>query len=251
MPKSLDTSGGLRWHLRALWRRGQWRDTTRQIADWLATTQPASRHLLLIGGSAGWMMSSLWLQRFSRIDLIDLDPYAHRLFRWNHGRALRESGTEFHYADFDALGSLDSLLKRHPKASIFFDNVLGQHLFRIRQIERAEADLARIAKQLKGRDWGSVHDLFSGPTNPLKLTVSPVTQFDALREPNGLVADGLSGTPLHHRLLAQVGGEPDWVDHLTSEVFPVGTRSRLIAWPFLPDYAHWLQAGWVNESKRG
>jgi hypothetical protein len=251
LPKSRDTTGGLRWHVRALWRRRQWRDTTRQIADWLDTTQPASRHLLLIGGSAGWMMSSRWLQRFSRIDLIDLDPYAHRLFRWNHGRALRESGTALHYAAFDALDNLDALLKQHPSATIFFDNVLGQHLFRIRQIERAEADLARIAKQLKGRDWGSVHDLFSGPTDPLKLPASTVTQFEAVREPNGWVADGLSGTPLHHRLLAQVGGVPDWVDHLTSELFPVGTQSRLIAWPFVPDYAHWLQAGWVNASKRG
>ena len=246
MPKPRDTSGGLRWHLRALWRRRQWRDTTRQIAEWLDTTQPASRHLLLIGGSAGWMMSSRWLQRFSRIDLIDLDPYAHRLFRWNHGRALRESGTALHYAAFDALDNLDTLLKQHPSATLFFDNVLGQHLFRIRQIERAEADLARIAKQLMGRDWGSVHDLFSGPTDPLKLPASPVTQFEAVREPNGWVADGLSGTPLHHRLLAQVGGVPDWVDHLTSEVFPIGAHSRLIAWPFLPDYAHWLQVGWMT-----
>ena len=29
---------------------GWTRDTTRQIAEWLDTTQPASRHLLLIGG---------------------------------------------------------------------------------------------------------------------------------------------------------------------------------------------------------
>ena len=246
MPKPRDSTGGLRWHLRALWRRRQWRDTTRQIAEWLDTTQPASRHLLLIGGSAGWMMSGRWLQRFSRIDLIDLDPYAHRLFRWNHGRALRESGTELHYAAQDALADLDLLLKQHPNATLFFDNVLGQHLFRIRQIDRAEADLARIAKKLKGRDWGSVHDLFSGPTDPMKRPSSPITQFEAVREANGWVADGLSGTPLHLKLLAQVGGVPDWVDHLTSELLPVGSHSQLIALPFLPDYAHWLQAAWIK-----
>jgi len=191
-------------------------------------------------------MSSRWLQRFSRIDLIDLDPYAHRLFRWNHGRALRESSTELHYAAQDALADLDLLLKQHPNATIFFDNVLGQHLFRIWQIDRAEADLARIAKKLKGRDWGSVHDLFSGPTDPLNRPSSPITQFEAVRDTNGWVADGLSGTPLHLKLLAQVGGVPDWVDHLTSELFPVGSQAQLIAWPFLPDYAHWLQAAWIK-----
>ena len=246
MPSSRDTTGGLRWHLRALWRRRQWRDTTRQIAEWLDTTQPTSKHLLLIGGSAGWMMSGRWLQRFSRIDLIDLDPYAHRLFRWNHGHALRVSGTELHFTALDALADLNGLLAQYPSATLFFDNVLGQHLYRVRHIERTEADLARVAKQLEGRDWGSVHDLFSGPTDPLKRPSAPITQFEAVHKANGLVVDGLRGTPLHLKLLAQVGGVPEWVDHLTSELFPVGTPSRLIAWPFLPDYAHWLQAGWVS-----
>jgi hypothetical protein len=84
----------------------------------------------------------------------------------------------------------------------------------------------------------------------LKLPASPVTQFDAVRDADGLVAEGLRDTPLHLRLLAQVGGQPEWVDHLTSELFPIGTPSRLIAWPFVPDYAHWLQAGWVAGARR-
>lgn len=241
-----DTTGGLRWHWRAFWRRRRWRETTRLIADWLATTQPASRHLLLIGGSAGWMMSGRWLQRFSRIDLIDVDPHAPRLFRFNHGRALRESGTELNFVQADALDALQPLLDAHPHASLFFDNVLGQHLYRVRSIERAEADLARIRDQLAGRDWGSVHDLYSGPADPLAVPASPATSFNASRDADGLVVDGLRGTPLHKRLLSQVGGHPDWMDHLTSELFPLGATSRLIAWPFLPTYAHWLQAGWVS-----
>ena len=241
-----DTTGGLRWHWRAFWRRNRWSETTTQIADWLATTQPASKQLLLIGGSAGWMMSGRWLQRFSRIDLIDVDPHAPRLFRFNHGRALRESGTVLNFVQTDGLSGLDALLDAHPDATLFFDNVLGQHLYRVRSIERAEADLARVAQRLSGRDWGSVHDLFSGPCDPLAVPPSPVRSFDALRDEQGLLVDGLRGTPLHKRLLAQVGGKPDWMDHLTSELFPVGSTSRLIAWPFLPTYAHWLQAGWVS-----
>jgi hypothetical protein len=57
--------------------------------------------------------------------------------------------------------------------------------------------------------------------------------------------NGLRDTPMHRLLLSQVGGHDEWMDHLTSGVFPTGTPSQLIAWPFLPDYAHWLQAGWV------
>lgn len=241
-----DTTGGLRWHWRAFWRQRRWRETTRLIAEWLETTQPVSKHLLLIGGSAGWMMSGRWLQRFSRIDLIDVDPLAPRLFSFNHGRALRESGTELRSVQADGLAGLDALLEAHPQATVFFDNVLGQHLFRVRSIERAEADLARIVQCLAGRDWGSVHDLYSGPADPVLAPAMPVTGFDALRESDGLLVNGLRGTTMHKHLLAQVGGKPDWMDHLTSELFPVGARSRLIAWAFLPTYAHWLQAGWVS-----
>ncbi len=241
-----DTTGGLRWHWRAFLQRRRWATTSAQIADWLDSTQPASTQLLLIGGSAGWMMSSRWLQRFSEIILVDIDPWAPRLFRLNHGRALRASGTTLRFIEADGLQQLEALLAQFPRASLFFDNVLGQHLYRVREIERAEAELDRIALRLEGRDWGSVHDLFSGPVDALKLPVQPVLGFDAQRDAKGLVVDGLRDTPLHKRLLAQVGGVNEWMDHVTSGVFPTGVPSRLIAWPFLPHYAHWLQAGWVT-----
>lgn len=215
------------------------------IADWLDGTQPASSELLLIGGSAGWMMSSRWLQRFARVVLVDIDPYAPRLFRFNHGRAMNASGTVLQFERLDAMAALEPLLNRYPAASVFFDNVLGQHLYRVRDLEQAERELDQIATRLAGRDWGSVHDLFSGPVDPLRVPASPQMQFDALRDAAGLTAAGLRDTPLHLKLLAQVGGSGDWMDHLTSGVFPVDTPSRLIAWPFLPGYAHWLQAGWV------
>ncbi len=241
-----DTTGGLRWHLRAFLQRRRWAATTQLIADWLDSTQPVSRQLLLIGGSAGWMMSSRWLQRFDAVVLVDIDRHAPRLFRFNHGRALRASGTAFTHLNTDGLQDLEALLAQYPRASLFFDNVLGQHLYRVRDIERAEAELDRIASRLQGRDWGSVHDLYSGPVDALRVPLAPVLAFDAVRDDRGLTADGLRDTPLHRKLLAQVGGKDDWMDHVTSGVFPVGTASQLIAWPFLPHYAHWLQAGWVR-----
>ena len=241
-----DTTGGLRWHLRAYWQRRRWQVTTQLIAAWLDEQSPPQQELLLIGGSAGWMMSASWLQRFRRIVLIDIDPYAPRLFRWNHGRALKRSGTVLETLAIDAMHDLDSLLNAYPDAAVFFDNVLGQHLYRVRELERAEQDLNQIAGRLKGRDWGSVHDLFSGPVEQGSLPPQPVMRFDATNTDRGLQAEGLTGTPLHKRLLAQVGGKGEWMDHLSSGVFPVGASTQLIAWPFLPHYAHWLQAGWVR-----
>lgn len=241
-----DTTGGLRWHLRAFVRRRRWRVTSDLIAHWLEGIHPRHSELLLIGGSAGWMMSGRWLQRFERVVLVDIDPHAGWLFHFNHGRALRQSGTRLETLQIDAMHDLEALLADHPHASVFFDNVLGQHLYRVRELERAERDLDGIAARLSGRDWGSVHDLFSGPAEPGRQPAEPVASFSAMNSPQGMTVDGLSGTPLHKRLLAQVGGSGEWMDHLTSNVFPAGTATRLIAWPFLPHYAHWLQAGWIH-----
>jgi len=190
-------------------------------------------------------MPGRWLQRFRRVVLVDVDPHAARLFRFNHGRLLRQSGTELLALQVDAMQELDALLADHPQASLFFDNVLGQHLYRVRELERAERELESMAERLSGRDWGSMHDLFSGPVEPGRQPAAPVMSFSAVNTLQGPLVDGLSGTPLHKRLLAQVGGRGEWMDHLTSNVFPVGTQTRLIAWPFLPHYAHWLQAGWI------
>lgn len=246
MPVGPDSTGGLRWHWRAFWHRRRWRGASDRLANWLDSTRPASSQLLLIGGSAGWMMPTRWLQRFSRIDVVDVDAHAPRLFRWNHGAALRASGTELRFMQADGIAGLDALLSQHPSATVFFDNVLGQHLYRVRDMARAESELSQIAAGLAGRDWGSVHDLFSGPVDPRLALPAPVLQFNAQRDAQGLTVDGLRDTPLHRHLLGQLGGHGEWMDHLTSNVFPVGARSRLIAWPFLPAYAHWLQAGWVT-----
>jgi hypothetical protein len=241
-----DTTGGWLWHMRAFFRRRQWRPTTELIAGWLDGVQPSHRELLLIGGSAGWMMSSRWLQQFERIVLIDIDRYAPALFRWNHGRALRQSSTRLEFLQRDGLRDLEALLSAYPNASIFFDNVLGQHVYRVPDFDQAERELNQMAQRLAGRDWGSLHDLFSGPANPKALPAKPVISFAANQSALGTSVDGVTGTPLHRRLLAQVGGFGEWMDHVTSGVFPLGSGVRLIAWPFVPTYVHWLQAGWVN-----
>ncbi len=243
-----DTTGGWLWHARAFFRRRQWRATTELIADWLDHVQPAHKELLLIGGSAGWMMSTRWLQRFERIVLIDIDPYAPTLFKWNHGRALKQSSTRLEFVQCDALRELEALLSAYPHASIFFDNLLGQHVYRVPDFDRAEKDLNQIAHRLSGRDWGSVHDLFSGPANPKALPAKSVMSFAATQSALCTSVDGVTGTPLHIRLLAEVGGIDEWMDHVTSGVFPLGSEVQLIAWPFVPKYVHWLQAGWVRAS---
>lgn len=239
------TTGGLRWHGRAFMQRKRWQATSENLADWLDQTRPVSSHLLLIGASAGWMMSGRWLQGFKKITVIDLDPLAPLLFRMNHGHTLARSGTHLDFQRLDAIAGLAELLRVYPDASVFFDNVLGQHRYRVEEPDQAETELNGMADRLQGRDWGSVHDLFSGPVTPSLHGSAPVVIHADIQDA-GLVAGGLREEALQQSLLSKVGANGPWIDHLTSGVFPVNTRTRLISWDFLPGYKHWLQAGWVG-----
>ncbi len=109
------------------------------------------------------MMSSAWLQQFKSIKIVDIDPLASLFFRLLHGQALKSSETRWSFERRDALQELPTLLKEQPKALVFFDNVLGQQCFRLKDEELVERLLRQIKVTLKGRSWGSVHDVYSGP----------------------------------------------------------------------------------------
>jgi len=108
-------------------------------------------------------MSSRWLQAFNEIDAYDIDPLAPLLFRLNHGKALQQKGVNLRFHNLDAIDQLDRVLAKHPNALIWFDNVLGQHRIRLKDSDLASTHLKILQRRLKGRFWGSVHDLYSGP----------------------------------------------------------------------------------------
>jgi hypothetical protein len=233
-------TGGLQWHAHAHWSRKRWQPTVQLIEQFLTHTQPKSEHLLLIGGSAGWMMPPSWLARFKRIDAYDIDPLAAWLFEARHGQSLKSQGTEVQYHRQDALAGLSEILQTHPLACIWFDNVLGQHRFRVRDEARVERELAELKLTLHARHWGSLHDVWSGPT-------------DGRRLPAGLnvwshhiTAAKAQEAAFSQKLLASVGAKEVWHDHLTSHIFPSHTPTTWMPWAFKPNYWHWLQAGWVS-----
>ena len=235
-------TGGLNWHAHAWQSRARWQPTTEAIAQFLQSTQPSSMHLLLLGGSAGWMMPSAWLQRFARIDAYDIDPFAPWLFRQLHGRALDQSGTVVHHHRRDALIELDTILSEHPKACIWFDNMLGQHRYRVRDEVRTERELQALQHRLSGRHWGSVHDVYSGSS---RLSLD-ATRFQTLQHKQ-VRAEQVDDAYLQ-ALLQKSQAQGVWNDHCTTVVFPPGTSTWLMPWEFRPGYWHWLQAGWVTPS---
>ena len=243
----MNLTGGVAWHWLAWRSQARWASTSQAIEHWLlnqaqvfkASGVAGQPSLLLIGASAGWMMSAQWLQQFARVDTFDIDPLAAPLFKWRHGAALKAQGVELHCHTHNALQDLPALLNAHPKACVFFDNVLGQLRFQksASAWQQVEADIQKIQKQLKGREWGSVHDRMSGPT------LEKIVETDALPVRNSQQND--------QQWLTQLNAESPWLDHLTHDVFPLETSGQEIniqnfAWNFSPRYRHWLQAGWVR-----
>lgn len=229
----------LNWHLQAFQSRERWQPTVAHIADFLMHCQPRYKHLLLMGSSAGWMLPTAWLTQFDQIDAYDLDPLARSLFNWRHGPALNESNTQIIHHRQDAMRHLPEILAQHPQASIWFDNMLGQHLYRIHDQVQVAQDLCALKTTLKGRDWGSVHDLLSGPTQQ-HAHMQDVRENVCPRDIDATYSQGLAQS---------LQAQGIWCDHLTSSVFADHAPTTLIPWEFKPHYWHWLQAGWQSPNQ--
>ena len=271
-------TGGLSWHWSAYRSRHAWAPSKRAIEAFLLAHPPSTKDLLLIGGSAGWMMSSKWLCQFKTITIIDIDPLARFFFQYVHGADLKHSQTSWRFERRDALQELPQLLKEHPQALVFFDNILGQQCIRLKDEVLVERLLSHIKKTLEGRDWGSIHDLYSGRidleasfakgTLPTPQNLSTFTcQLGEMAQetPTGMAngaTNDVDAMPQHmilngikrsfeegsQMLLQAVNASGEWKDHLSVEVFAPDTPSLMIPWFFKPNYCHWLQAGFVPSS---
>lgn len=235
----MNLTGGLHWHGRAWRAQARWAQTRNEIETWLLAQPVPTDHLLLIGASAGWMMSTPWLQRFQTVQTWDIDPWAAPLFRWRHGRTLQARGVRLECHTGDALRQLPELLREQPQWTVFFDNVLGQIRFQNASIEHTEQRLSEIKQTLRGRHWGSLHDRMSGP-------VIPAGPGDRLPGSGHTTQGATHDAASTQHWLGLMGAQSPWLDHLTGSIFPEGTRLTNLAWPMQPAYWHWLQAGWVS-----
>jgi hypothetical protein len=200
------------------------------------------------------MMPSPWLQGFDRVSTVDIDRWAAPLFRMRHGSALKSSGTQLRCHTGDALGDLQTLLAAHPDAAVLFDNVLGQLRFMHDSVDEAVSCLDMIKQRLVGREWGSLHDAYSGAVRRGGRARKKLVTFQSLQAVAAVpTLAGDAGVPIEHGLAPfanQLEAEGEWLDHLTSQVFPAGTTVHHIAWHYSRHYCHWLQAGWVSSKPR-
>ena len=226
-------TGGLWWHARAFRSQRAWQSTTQAIEDWLLKHSPQAKRLVIVGASAGWMLSQTWLRSFKEVHTWDVDPWARPLFHWRHGKALRQSNVQWVHHECDAWMSDRAWQDAGPDTLYWFDNVLGQ-LPLIMLKEEAQQRIHAIHVALKKTHWGSIHDRFSGPITGDR-SVPPAWTSQSGVEASNHLAQGW---------LLNWGAQGDWSDHLTSAVFKSGTPVLNVAWAFKPQMGHWLEMGW-------
>lgn len=204
-----------------------------QIEDWLLQAPAGHDQVIILGASAGWMMSPSFLMRFKEVTCVDFDWLGRWLFRWRFRALFRGKARTLHYALGDAHLLLPRLLRAKPQALILFDNFLGLDSLYTRDLGVTQTRLSAIKTLLMGRTWGSIHDRFSGPA-PTPARIPPV------------VHPHCTGEPLDEQSLIQsIQGSGEWLDHSTGLVLPQGQAARLVAWPIRAGRWHWLEAAWV------
>jgi hypothetical protein len=227
-------TGGWWWHARAWRRQGLWQPTTQHLHRWWLQTAPQAPRLVLIGASAGWMMSDVWLTRHKEIETWDIDPWSGRLFKWRHGAAMRAAGVRWTHHSGDAWSHTDEWVRDSAESVFWFDNILGQLRFAL-GLDQARTRIESVQRLMQGTRWGSVHDRYSGALSPPHAPPpAPWTSNSGVDLEDRSAQNWLHGW----------GARAPWLDHLTERVFKPGTPVLNLAWPIQPNFGHWLELGW-------
>ena len=223
----LNPAGGLRYHARALFGRRPWAPFRAALGAWLAEFEPRVPRGVLVGPSAGYTFPDAFLQRFTKLTVLEPDPIAGYLLL----RRLRGLGvTELRLESRDLLilplldnsAGLAELLESDPEASLIFGNVLGQTRFLREEFEFERFKSAfseRITPLLGSRSWLSFHDRLSGALAP---------SFNApFRSPQRLDDDAVL-RQLYPQ--DQAGAPQELFDHHSEGFFPASLPHAYFSW---------------------
>lgn len=238
----VNPSGGLAYHYSALRHRSfHWLNYTTQINDWLESWTQNQGSLLLLGPSAGYSLSTRFLEKFERIDAIDPDPLGRYLFARNHPLQ------NFQWHDRDDLGvktrswnptGLNSLLEDFPDHKILFCNFLGQLPSLFPELTHTKPwDHWRgvLHEALAKKKWASYHDLYSLQAQIRTVDRDVLKKWERNQEnaPEQYLQELFPKTSRRKA--------PVVIDHCTHGLFPQGRR-HLFLWQRLPKYLHIIEA---------
>ena len=240
----LNPSGGLVYHISALRHRNvKWKKYRENIENWLMSWPVREGDLLLIGPSAGYSLSSTFLSQYRKVDAIDLDPIARKLFYRQHRKYMND--LQWHQKDaFNPINGLwnpeglQVTLSQFPNHTILFCNILGQLPLLYPQLIRSvEWNLwqKNFQKAISGRRWASYHDLYSMPVNfnPMDQNVLDRWERDQANSGSDYLEKIVSSSVRKKSISV--------ADHCTRDLFPAGRR-RLFPWQRTSNSLHIVEA---------
>jgi len=231
-------SGGLFYHLKALrYAPGLWQPFRRHVAEWLEHALPPGDELVLIGPSAGHCLPLAQLDRYQRLYVLEPDPIARFWLRTRLSRArlLLERRDLLVEPLLAGRGGLPVLLRRLPKASVLFCDLLGQV-----QLELTDEQQSRFQREfrekilplLAERRWASFHDRWSMDRGVEEPALPSSVAFD----------HAPSDEELGGAWFGPDGAKVTVLDHGTSELFPNSRPRRYFAWQITPQALHLVEA---------
>jgi len=241
-------SGGLNWHIRAFLFNKQWEvlkhSVSKQLADWKVSNQT----LLLLGPSAGWTLPKHFLNRFSQIEVMDLDPLAKRLFCKNHP-ALKH---KLQWQQTDYLQHLPQWLgdPKNANTPLLFCNTLGQRGLHTESVEQTLADIANLQQWLRHHSWGSYHDRLSLQLpvrcNRYSIVKELCNRVSAVQQTGTLPTEQLLSLLKLHELQGINGLPLEVTDHCTETLLPASAPRSYSVWPLSPRKIHIVEMGFSN-----
>lgn len=215
----MNPAGGLVYHLRALRATDQWRDYRNHVNRFLLSWNPPTSQILLVGPSAGYSLPRAWLQSFTQVIGLEVDPAARVMFDRRHRLRTKWIRTARFEPDLD---SFRTVLDEYPDAAILFCNFLGQlpALYPHADLNQLHAELRDL---LSDRTWASYHDRLSG-----EFQTEDRDQFY-------FVSPTPSDLASEWRLTGEL------MDHETS-VLSEGLPCRVFPWRLTPTSTHLIEA---------
>ncbi|MGE3974180.1 MAG: hypothetical protein AB7F59_06615 [Bdellovibrionales bacterium] len=242
-------SGGLPYHFKALrYSHSLWYNFRYQLKDWLNDWRPQADQLILVGPSAGYFLPDTFLSQFREIIVLDPDPTARILFKYQHPAiSIKEWIHEdllCHWkngvCDWEPFAKT---LERFPHAAILFCNVLGQmpliYKDKIKKHETAFSQWQKkIVETLKHREFASFHDLYSGKKKFL------------LPQPGALIPPQQQARFYFNEKDSLLKKEETFslTDHLTQGLFTHLPR-RYFVWSITPKQHHLIECVQQEHSK--
>lgn len=233
----LNRSGGLFYHYLYLrYGRTLWRPYQQFIHRHLQQWTPGGGHLVLLGPSGGYSLPAQWLACFDRVDAIDFDPLAERIFKWRfpNAKVVWHRTNFLGQSEFYPQGLLD-LKKQFSGDYFLFCNFLGQLPFLYQDYEsQHEVFKNTLYEFCQDSNWCSYHDIYSvslaaasGDDNFLSQEVESVESWlEAMARRQEEKGD-------HSARIIN--------DHWTKSLLPKAEKPAYVSWALQPRSRHLIE----------